>query len=213
MTQTPAARRRAPAMGAEERREAIIHATLPLLAEHGMNATTNQIASAAGIAEGTVFRVFSDKQELIQACVATVIAPEEGLDHIASTPKDLPLPEKLTRIAAGMAERMRAIGALMHSLMATGYKMERLHHGKAHVDREKWISDAVDALVDVIGPDAESLRLPPRRAAQVFLALVFSTQFAGRMRADVSDEDQIRIDELIDVFLHGVLTTTREGTA
>lgn len=198
-------------MGAEERREAIIDAAVPLLAEHGMRVTTSQIASAAGIAEGTVFRVFADKQELIQACVKRVIAPEEGLHHISSTPKDLPLSEKLSRIARGMSERMRAIGALMHSLMATGYKPEHLHAGKGHVDREKWIRDAIAALVEVMSPDAESLRLPPRRAAQIFLALVFSTQFAGRMRADVSAEDQISTEELIDVFLHGVLTT-HEGT-
>ena len=43
----------------------IVEATLPLLLEHGEMVTTRQIAEAAGIAEGTIFRVFADKDELI----------------------------------------------------------------------------------------------------------------------------------------------------
>src|SRR6185437_10931544 len=46
---------RAPAMRAEERRAAIIAATLPLLLERGTNISTRQIAETAGIAEGTIF--------------------------------------------------------------------------------------------------------------------------------------------------------------
>ena len=42
----------------------IVAATLPLLLEHGELVTTRQIAEAAGIAEGTIFRVFADKDEL-----------------------------------------------------------------------------------------------------------------------------------------------------
>ena len=48
-------------MSVEDRRAAIVEAALPLLIEHGANVTTSQIAAAAGIAEGTVFRAFGDK--------------------------------------------------------------------------------------------------------------------------------------------------------
>ena len=34
--------------------------------------TTKQVAEAAGIAEGTVFRAFGSKEELVQACAAAV---------------------------------------------------------------------------------------------------------------------------------------------
>src|SRR5437879_3735908 len=62
-------RRRAPAMSVEQRREAIIAATIPLLLERGDALTTSQIARAAGIAEGTVFRAFRDKQDLLVSCL------------------------------------------------------------------------------------------------------------------------------------------------
>ena len=58
---TAAPAKRASAMPAEERRTAIIEAVRPLLAEYGESVTSKQIAAAAGIAEGTIFRVFADK--------------------------------------------------------------------------------------------------------------------------------------------------------
>ena len=62
-------RARASAMPPDERRAAIVSATVPLLLEHGSAVSTRQIAEAAGIAEGTIFRVFPDKQAVIAASV------------------------------------------------------------------------------------------------------------------------------------------------
>ena len=69
VTTTVPRSRRAEALPADERRAMIVEAMLPLLLEHGEMVTTRQIAEAAGIAEGTIFRVFADKDELIAAVV------------------------------------------------------------------------------------------------------------------------------------------------
>jgi AcrR family transcriptional regulator len=47
-------------MAPDDRRRAIVAAVVPLLLEHGDDVSTRQIADAAGIAEGTIFRVFPD---------------------------------------------------------------------------------------------------------------------------------------------------------
>jgi len=54
----------------EERRTAIIAATLPLLRAEGLHVSTRRIAECAGVAEGTLFRVFPDKAALLAAALA-----------------------------------------------------------------------------------------------------------------------------------------------
>src|SRR3954469_11968102 len=85
------ARSRAAALPPEERRARIVEATLPLLLAHGAGLTTRQIAEAAGIAEGTIFRAFPDKESLIAAVVDAALdtsAVDAALDAIDP---DLPL--------------------------------------------------------------------------------------------------------------------------
>lgn len=56
-------------MPREERRAAIVEATMPLLEEHGLQLTTKQVADAAGVAEGTIFRAFESLQDVLDATI------------------------------------------------------------------------------------------------------------------------------------------------
>ena len=56
-------------MAPEDRRAALIAATVPLLHEHGLDVSTRKIAEAAGVAEGTIFGVFPDKHSLVVAAL------------------------------------------------------------------------------------------------------------------------------------------------
>lgn len=66
---------RAPAMKPDERRAHLLSATVVVLRRSGMAATTKEIAAEAEVAEGTIFRVFSTKDELIQSSLVTAFDP------------------------------------------------------------------------------------------------------------------------------------------
>ena len=78
-------------MSSEQRREMIIHAALPLVAEFGTAVTTAQVARAAGIGEATVFRAFADKEALLDACVAEALDVTHLLRELRSISIDQPL--------------------------------------------------------------------------------------------------------------------------
>ena len=52
---------------AERNRQRILDAALPLIAEHGLGVSYDQLAEAADVAVGTVYRRFPDKESLIEA--------------------------------------------------------------------------------------------------------------------------------------------------
>ena len=49
----------------EDKRQTILRAAIQLFAEEGLNAPTARIAKLAGVAEGTVFTYFTNKDELL----------------------------------------------------------------------------------------------------------------------------------------------------
>src|SRR5579862_7906225 len=98
--------RRAAALPPDERRSMIVEATLPLLIEHGDRVTTKQIAEAAGIAEGTIFRAFADKDELIAAAVEAALDPGPLEAALAAIPCSLAFEARLAAAIVIMQQRV-----------------------------------------------------------------------------------------------------------
>src|SRR5690349_14358157 len=107
---------RAPALPAEERRQAILDATLPLLVERGAAVSTKQIAEAAGIAEGTIFRVFPDKDSLVRATVERVFDPEPTERALASIDPTRPFEAQLVDAVTILQDRLAAIWRLISAI-------------------------------------------------------------------------------------------------
>ncbi len=107
---------RANPMTPEERRRTLIEATRPLLLEHGLNVTTRQIAESADVAEGTIFRAFGTKQNLIEAVVDYCLAPEPVIAAIDSIPLDLDLEDTVTWIIKVLQVRIQQIRSLMAAI-------------------------------------------------------------------------------------------------
>ncbi|MEV4399287.1 TetR/AcrR family transcriptional regulator [Nonomuraea sp. NPDC049607] len=113
-------RRRAPAMSPERRREMIVKAALPLVVEYGTSVTTAQVARAAGIGEGTIFRAFGDKEALLAACMAEALRPDDTLAHVSAISLDLPLAERLLEAAEALRGYLARMGAVAGALATTG---------------------------------------------------------------------------------------------
>lgn len=188
-------RRRAPGMSPEQRREMIVQTAIPLIAEYGAAVTTAKIARAAGIGEGTIFRVFADKDELLQACVAEALSPEHAIRELDAIDLSQPLPDRLAEAAEALQAHMSRMGAIMGSLGHRGGK----HPGTVRgAGREESTARIRAALAELLEPERAALRRPPEQIAALFFGLLFT-------QPRTEDEPDLTPRELVDVFLHGAL--------
>ncbi|WP_328876028.1 TetR/AcrR family transcriptional regulator [Streptomyces sp. NBC_00287] len=189
-------RRRAPAMSPEQRRTMIIQTAIPLIAEYGAAVTTAKIARAAGIGEGTIFRVFADKDELLHACMAEALSPEHAVRELDAIDVSQPLPDRLAEAAEALQAHLSRMGAIAGSLGHRGGK----HPGTVRgAGRDESTTRIRTALTELLEPDKADLRRPPEQIAALFFGLLFT-----QPRTD--DEPDLTPKELVDVFLHGALS-------
>src|ERR1044071_1917886 len=108
-------------MSPEDRREAIVQATLPLVVKSGANVTTSQIAAAAGIAEGTVVRVFKDKAELLDAVIERALPSDDEVAAINAVPSDLALQQRLVVAVSSVLGYLDRMWGVMGALRESGW--------------------------------------------------------------------------------------------
>nr|BFE61012.1 TetR/AcrR family transcriptional regulator [Dactylosporangium thailandense] len=175
----------------------ILQTALPLVAEHGSQVTTAQIARAAGIGEATIFRVFTDKDELIQACIARALDPAQLLSHLETISLEQPLADRLVEAAEALQGHLGRMGAVLGALASTGRPLHRTPPAGAP-GREASQAATKAAVAELFEPERDRLRIPAEVAADVFLGLLFA-----RGRSPLAPD--VTAAELVDLFLHGAL--------
>ena len=111
-------------MPPEERRASLIEATLPLLLTHGPSLTTKQVAEAAGVAEGTIFRAFPSLNHLIDATTREALSAKRLRTEIAALTPGESLLEKTETALTVLMRRMGDIRNLLHTV----------HHGSGSAE-------------------------------------------------------------------------------
>jgi AcrR family transcriptional regulator len=191
-------------MPADQRRAAIIAATVPLLREKGRAVSTREIARAAGVAEGTIFRVFPGKDELIAACVREAFDTAGLHRELAGIDLDQPLRERLSAGVGIMQSYLRGIFTLMTVLQATGQRLERPRGSEHHHDRRQSTA-VIDAdFVALIGADADRLRMSPEKVVG-YLRMVTLSSVHPMLESTNSTAE-----EIVDVILDGTLERVPE---
>ena len=185
--------RRASALPPDERRAAIVTATVPLLMTHGTAVTTRQIAEAAGIAEGTIFRVFADKDAVIHAAIEAVFDTAPLTAALAAIDPGLALPERLEAAVRIIQERIERIWHLVSVVGATTVAAER----DAVLRRRE--RDDLSALTALFEPERDHIRIAPNVAAQILRGMTL----AGA-HPSLATEVQLSPAEIVSVVLDGI---------
>ncbi|TAK70008.1 MAG: TetR/AcrR family transcriptional regulator [Actinomycetota bacterium] len=193
-TPTVVAPGRARPLPADERRALIVAAALPLLRRHGAAVTTREIAEAAGIAEGTIFRVFPEKQALIDAAVAAALDPGAALADLDRVDLAAPLERRLHAVLEIGIARMTEIIELMFALGGNRRTTDRPSPPPAF-DRDA----IVERIAEILQPDAAALRLTPLEVA----GLVRTFAFAAAHPV-LRHPNPMTADEATRLLLHGV---------
>ena len=187
-----------PALAPEERREALIAATIPLLHEHGLDVSTRQIATAAGVAEGTIFGVFESKSSLVVCSVIKALDPQVTLDGLEAIDRSLPLRERLVQatelVHARFAENAHLMGAARKLIFAGA--ADRQAQERMASSRERLQA----ALSSVVEPDASLLRRSPSEVVRLLLLFCGANTYGP-----FGDPDGFNSEETVSLLLDGLL--------
>ena len=190
---TGTGRIRAAALPVEERRAAIVEAALPLFLEHGATLTTREIAQAAGIAEGTIFRVFDDKVALLEAMIDAALDPEPVEAALRAIDPALAFDARLVAavdiLRARVAHVFRVLSAVSTTASGDGNPRRRTR-GPAPEYR---------ALIRLFESEAAQLTLDAVESARLLRGLTFAcTHSAFAIGEPLSSE------EIVSVLLDGI---------
>ncbi|WP_412745616.1 TetR/AcrR family transcriptional regulator [Krasilnikovia sp. MM14-A1004] len=192
-------RRRVPALAPAERRAALVAATVPLLHRCGLEVSTRQIAQAAGVAEGTIFGVFPDKQSLVVAALTEALDPQPTLDALAAIDPRAGLRERMTEAADLIHRRFAGNAHLMaeaRRLTGTSGADPQARHAMA-ASRERLLT----TLTAVIAPDADRLRRSPAAVARLLLLFCGANTYGP-----FGDPDRVDGADTVSLLLDGLLT-------
>lgn len=174
----------------DDRRAQIIEAVTPAVLEHGGAVTTRQLAEAAGVAEGTLFKAFGDKESLLLALAEYHLTMEHageadalGLDT---------LEEVVTWTLRVLVERTRFVFRLVMALGPIGQRAA--DSARADFEASKL------RLAERFVPFRDELRVPPVVAADVVRTLAWAAASNWGEHGSVSS-----VDDILEVLLHGIV--------
>lgn len=161
---------RARPMPPEERRAAIVEAALSLLEENGPELTTRMVAEAAGVAEGTIFRVFPTLQDLLAATYVEYLSGERLAARLAGVDPGDSLEEATSAALVALAGYIESVHFALHppqkpDVKPTAHAVEAKEQFKAR------FKDLLDWLALTFEPHSPDMTITPQSYAHFLLTL------------------------------------------
>lgn len=163
-------------MPPEQRRAAIVDAALTLLRGDGSELTTRTVAEAAGVAEGTLFRVFPTLPDLLTATYSEFLSRDRLMERLASVDLGETLESRTLACVRGIVDYFTYIHAV---LPPPNLEAVTSPHAVCVRDthRERF-SDLRDWVVTSITPYADALTITPEAYAHFLKALAMGLAMA-----------------------------------
>jgi AcrR family transcriptional regulator len=199
---------RATSMSPDDRRKAIVTALVPLIVERGGEVSTREIAQAAGIAEGTIFRVFPDKKSLLLAAAEEAINPAGGQAQFEEAMAGVDdLRDQVVLAAKRVLERMHLTMSVMVAVrphLIHAFHEEHTRGEKPAMVPPDFVIKAQEdlhrRLTTLFEPHRDELAVEPDVAAIALRSLIF-----GASRPELGMKAALDAEQIADLLLGGVL--------
>jgi AcrR family transcriptional regulator len=194
------------------KKDQIAEAAFALFAEHGFaDVRMDRVAARAGVAKGTLYLHFADKEDLFRAVITRKMAPAI---HAIEGMADSTCPggeEALRRFYAGLAGFVDSgvPGTLLRMILAESSRVPEL----AEIHYHSVVEPAAERLGEIVqkGAETENLRAelvedyPQLLLAPALMAAIWQTQFGHLKSLDTGR----LLDSFADLVVEGL--KPREG--
>ncbi|CAN5460342.1 TetR/AcrR family transcriptional regulator [soil metagenome] len=191
-THQPPVRARARRLAPDERRAALLAAATELFVAHGSAFTTADLAAAAGVSEGTIFRYFPDKASLIAAARDSALGLESLIPELAVAAEHGTLEERLVAAGDVLSAKIAQMARVMEDV-------EPHEHSHEPPDPDL-MAEVQAALLPLFGDVAAGAPGNRAQLANVFMGMLFSNTLLSLK----TDTEPMAVTQLVRLFVHGM---------
>jgi AcrR family transcriptional regulator len=198
-------------MSPDDRRDALIEVFVRLAHREGRKPTTSEIAQEAGVAEGTIFRVFPTKEVLEKEAVQAAFCPAPVRRRISAIDPQGSLRDRLVDFTRIMQLRFTEVFGLMGALGLTEPPNRGPHqacydagrHLRGHADEEEHVAahqPLLETINELLVHDEDTLLVPGTDVVHRIRLLTFSGSHPG-----IADGKVLTPEEIVDTVLFGLV--------
>jgi AcrR family transcriptional regulator len=200
-------------LGLAEKEQKILEAAIDVFSQRGFSgATTNEIAKKAGVAEGTIFRYFKTKKDILRGILIQMLnmASEpiilEGISKILLNTENKDLREVLKAFVKDRLELMESLFPMIKIIIT-----EALYHEDI---REAFFDNIISKAFEIfkifyqrmverglIRENVSVLTMGRSLIANIVFFVIYKQFFADKFNQQDMDKE---LDAVIDIIMNGI---------